>query len=104
MEERVRGILASEEGITEKKMFGGLCFLHRGNMVCGIDNKNRLMVRVGPKQYEAALKSGDAQEMDFTGRPLKGMVYIKPEGVKTQAALSEWIEAGLRFTRTLPKK
>ncbi len=100
MEEKIRALLASENGITEKKMFGGICFLHRGNMLCGIDNKKKLMVRVGPKQYEAALKMQHAHEMDFTGRPLKGMVYVASEEVD----LSKWIEMGLNFTRTLPKK
>ncbi len=104
MEERIRELLQEEKGITERKMFGGICFMHRGNMLCGITNKNELMVRVGPEQYGAALKLKHAHEMDFTGRPLKGFIYIESEGVKTKAALAKWLEMGLTFTRTLPKK
>jgi len=104
MEERIRTFLEKESGITVKKMFGGLCFMHRGNMLCGIVKKKNLMVRVGPEQYETALKMQYAREMDFTGRPLRGMIYVEPEGFKTEAALTKWIEMGLKFTRSLPKK
>lgn len=91
-------------GIVQKKMFGGLCFLHNGNMLCGVDNKSRLMVRVGPAQYEKALKMKHAKEMDFTGRSLKGMIYVDPEGAKSARDIARWIDIGLNFTKTLPKK
>ena len=55
---RVEAVLNDKGGITRRKMFGGLCFLHNGNMLCGVDNKNNLMVRVGPEQYEAAGEAG----------------------------------------------
>lgn len=102
--EKVRRILKGKRGISEKKMFGGLCFLHHGNMLCGVDNKSRLMVRVGADNYPKALKTKHAREMDFTGRPLKGMIYVDPEGTRNKAGLTKWIEMGLNFTRTLPRK
>ncbi len=102
--ERVEAALSDNEGITRRKMFGGLCFLHNGNMLCGVDNKNNLMVRVGPEQYKAALKLEHATEMDFTGKPLRGMVYVRPGGFKTDQALGKWIGMGLGFTSTLPAK
>lgn len=102
--EKVRGILKGKHGVTEKKMFGGLCFLHHGNMLCGVDNKGRLMIRVGADNYPKALKSKHARQMDFTGKPLKGMVYVAAEGIRSQAALRKWLEQGLSFTGSLPRK
>ncbi len=102
--QRVREALKGKRSISEKKMFGGLCFLHQGNMLGGVDNQGRLMVRVGPAQYDKALKYKHAREMDFTGRPLKGMVYVEPAGFKSKADLAKWLEMGLAFTKTLPKK
>ena len=96
--------LKRRRGITTKRMFGGLCFLHNGNMLCGVDNRSRLMVRVGPDQYERALKMKHARRMDFTGKPLRGMIYVAPEGVKTKQGITKWVEMGLSFTKTLPRK
>lgn len=101
---RVEDVLAPTQGITKKKMFGGLAFMHNGNMLCGVDSKKNLMLRVGPELYEKALKRKHAREMDFTGRALKGMVYIDPAGCKTKRSLTQWIDLGLTFTGTLPKK
>lgn len=71
--ERVRKSLVRRRGISEKKMFGGLCFLANGHMCRGVIGKD-LVVRVGPKAYEASLKTPGARPMDFTGRPLRGLV------------------------------
>ena len=101
---RIETIFDGNRGITKKEMFGGLCFLHFGNMLCGVDNKSQLMVRAGAEQYEKALAMKHASKMDFTGRPLKGMVYVAPEGIKTKRDLTKWLNMGLRFTETLPKK
>lgn len=101
--ERVRAILGETPGWSEKRMFGGLCFLHRGHMVCGLVG-DVLMVRVGPEAYAAALNLPHAREMDFTGRPMKGMVFVDPPGTRTTAALRCWIERGRAFTSTLPPK
>ena len=101
--ERIRDVLAEESGVTEKKMFGGLCLLVRGNMCCGIVD-DTLMARVGPDQYEACLKHPHTREMDFTGRPLKGMIYIDPEGVAEDDDLKSWIGHCLTFVSTLPPK
>ena len=102
--EKIRISLKGKHGITEKKMFGGLCFLHNGNMLCGVDNKCQLMVRVGAHNYANALKSKHAREMDFTGKSLKGMIYVDTEGTRTQTSVAKWIKMGLDFTATLAKK
>ena len=99
---RIRRVLENERGTGEKKMFGGLAFLIDGNMCCGIVGE-RLMLRVGPERHERALAKPHVKPMDFTGRPLKGMVYVDPEGLRG-ANLKRWISWGLEFTRALPAK
>lgn len=101
--ERVRKTLGRRRGVTEKKMFGGLCFLVNGNMACGVEKEN-LVIRVGPEHYERALSRPEARPMDFTGRALKGFVYVSPPGFRTAAALKKWVELGAGFARSLPKK
>ena len=93
---RIRKVLSGRRDVVEKKMFGGLCFMVDGSMCCGITSTD-FMVRVGPDQYDDALARPHAREMDFTGRPLKGMVYVAPAGIKTDAALSRWVGRGLAF-------
>jgi hypothetical protein len=82
--------------VVEKKMFGGLCFMVGGAMCCGL-TKTDFIVRVGPEGYDDALAQPHARPMDFTGRPLKGMVYVRPEGIRTDAALARWVRRGLVF-------
>jgi len=101
--ERIREMLADVPDMTEKKMFGGMCVLVSGNMCCGIVDDS-LMVRVGPDQYEACLKLPHAREMDFTGKPLKGMLYVDPEGVAEDEDLEAWIDRCMSFMQTLPPK
>ncbi len=72
-------------------------------MCCGITT-TAFMVRVGPDHYEDALAQRHARPMDFTGRPLTGMVYVDPAGYKTDAALAKWVARGVAFVSTLPAK
>ncbi len=101
--ERVRAILQSEPGYTEKKMFGGLCFMVGRNMAVGVTGSD-LMVRPGPDNFESALALPHARPMDFTGRPMKGFVFVESAGITTDAALAEWVERGAAFARSLPAK
>jgi hypothetical protein len=101
--ERLRAIFATVPGAGEKKMFGGVCFLADGKMVCGTATAD-LMVRVGPDAYAAALKRPHTRPMDFTGRPLVGFVYVAPAGIKTAAALRGWVERALAYVATVPEK
>ena len=104
LNQRIRDILKGQRGITEQSMFGGLCFLLNGNMTCGCDTQHGLSVRVGSEQHEKTLKLKHCRQMDITGVPMKGLVFVDPEGYKTRAGLAKWIERGLSFTSTLPKK
>jgi TfoX/Sxy family transcriptional regulator of competence genes len=100
--QRVREALGSAP-FTEKKMFGGLAFLSRGHMFVGLA-KDALMVRVGPMAYADALRQAHAREMDFTGRPMKGYVFVDPPGFERDADLASWVHAALSFVATLPPK
>ena len=100
---RIRDVLDDEAGLEEKRMFGGLAFMVGGHMCCGVVG-DELMVRVGPDAYADALAREHARPMDFTGRPLRGMVYVGAAGLKTKKALATWVKRGLSFARALPKK
>jgi TfoX/Sxy family transcriptional regulator of competence genes len=100
---RTRGLIGGDYTVEEKRMFGGLAFLVNGHMCCGISGQD-LMVRVGPDIFERALKRPHARPMDFTGRPLRGFVYVAPEGCRTSAKLNGWVKLGLDFALSLPPK
>lgn len=101
--ERIRKALKGKEGLKEKKMFGGLCFMIRGNMCCGI-HKDELIVRVGPARYEEALSRPHARPMDITGRPLKGFLFVARGGYKTGSDLRNWLHQAVDFVLSLPPK
>lgn len=101
--ERIRLILSDRDDLSERKMFGGVAFMLHGNMCIGV-NGDELMVRVGPDRYGKAVQRKHAREMDFTGRALKGFVYVSAAGVGSRAALTSWIEAGVAFADRLPPK
>ena len=100
---RTRRILMQRTDLTERKMFGGLCFLAKGAMCCGLVDST-LMVRVGPDQHDEALAQPHTRPMDFTGRPMKGFVYVDAPGIKTDAALTKWIDRSLAYLSTAPPR
>lgn len=101
--QRIREALGDRPGISEKKMFGGLCFLISGNMCCGVV-RDEIMVRVGPDAYEESLARPHAREMDFTGRAMKGMVYVGTDGIESDEDLEAWLGRGTAFAGALPAK
>jgi TfoX/Sxy family transcriptional regulator of competence genes len=101
--DRIRRALGPRPGVTEKQMFGGLAFLLDGKMFCGLA-RDALMVRIGPEAYEGALAERHVRPMDFTGRPLKGYVYVDAAGLRSAPALRTWIERAAAFVATLPAK
>jgi TfoX/Sxy family transcriptional regulator of competence genes len=88
---RVRAVLKRTRGTAERRMFGGVCFTLKGNMACGVVSTD-LMVRVGPDKYDDALKRPHVREMDFTGRAMKGYVFVGAAGTKSDASLKYWIK------------
>jgi len=101
--ERIRGVLDEQPGVSEKRMFGGVAFLIRGHMSVGIV-QDKLMVRVGPESYDRVLRDRDARRMDFTGRPMKGFVYVVPSGYESDTDLERWVNLGVGYVARLPAK
>jgi TfoX/Sxy family transcriptional regulator of competence genes len=101
--ERVREVLSPAAGISERKMFGGICFLLYGNMCCGI-LKDELVLRLEPNRAGILLQQPHTRPMDFTGRALKGFLYVEPLGLIAQSDLEKWISIALEFARSLPKR
>lgn len=101
--DRVRAALKAQRGVREKKMFGGLAFMLRGNMCCGVLGED-LVVRVGPAAHEKALARAHARPMDFTHKPMRGYVYVTPKGYAKPAALRSWLTMVIAFVGSLPRK
>ncbi|MDH3224029.1 MAG: TfoX/Sxy family protein [Gemmatimonadota bacterium] len=101
--QRVREVLDHRHDVVEKRMFGGLAFMVRGHMTVGV-NGEELMLRVGKDSYDNALARTGAREMDFTGRALKGFVYVSHDGHASDRDLQDWISLALAHTESLPPK
>jgi TfoX/Sxy family transcriptional regulator of competence genes len=101
--ERLRELFEGRVDIVEKEMFGGIAFMHSGNMCCGVVN-DVLMARVGADNYANALSRPYAREMDFTGKPLTGFVYVDPPGFSEEQQLHDWVALCEAFTSALPPK
>jgi len=100
--DRVRDVLQTEGGVTERKMFGGLAFMVCGHMACGIVGGD-LMLRLGADAAERALQRPHVRPMDFTGRPLTGMVFVGPDGLRG-TTLRRWAGKAVSFVESLPPK
>ena len=95
--ERIRdGFKKSRVRFEEKRMMGGLCFLVDGKMCLGVE-KDRLMARIDPAVYESALERKGCVPMDFTGRPMRGFVFVKPVGLASSTELLTWLQLALEF-------
>ncbi len=102
--DRVRSALANHSGVLEIRMMGGLVFMVQGHMCCGIHDHD-LMVRVGPKAYEKALREPHAKPLDIGGgRRPRAFICVEPEGYSTEQTLTDWVARGLEFVATLPEK
>ena len=96
--DRIRQVFGARGDIAERKMFGGLAFLCRGRMCCGIVGSD-LMVRVPDGEYETIICEPHVRPMDFTGKPLRGFVYVSPPGFRTTVALRTWLSRGERVAQ-----
>lgn len=101
--ERVREVLASRALVTERKMFGGLAFLLEGKMFVGISG-SKLMARIGAERYQDALALPHVREMNFTGKPMKGYVYIDPPGLAEDQDLAAWVSWCASYVASLPAR
>lgn len=97
--DRTREIIAqTHKRVEEKKMFGGLCFMVNDKMCIGVE-KERLMVRLNPNVYEEVLEKEECKPMDFTGRIMKGYVFVDIEALNTKKKLEYWIKLALEFNK-----
>jgi TfoX/Sxy family transcriptional regulator of competence genes len=97
--ERVRAELPSGAAVAEREMFGGLAFMVGGKMACGV-LKNELLVKVGKAAHDEAIARPHARPMDFTGRPMRGFVFVAPAGLRTATQLRRWLALALAHNRT----
>lgn len=95
---RVTQALGKTPEVETKKMMGGLTFMVNAKMCVGILGDD-LMARIDPEAHASALKKKGCREMDFTGRPMKGFVFVGPPGTKTEKDLAEWIGMALDFNK-----
>lgn len=100
---RIRMQLKSRSGLTEKKLFGGIGFLVRGNMACGV-HKQGLMVRLSGKDFDRAVRDPSVRVFDISGRPMRGWILVSSAGYASDASLQGWIEKGVAFAKSLPPK
>ncbi len=101
--ERVRAALKRRRSVVERKMFGGLAFMLDEHMCCGVLD-DALVLRLGEEGAKHALKRKHTRPMDFTGRPMKSMVFVDAAGIARDDALLAWIDQAVMFARSLPKK
>ena len=94
--DRIRESLAHLSKVEEKHMFGGVCFMVNGKMCIGVV-KDEMMCRIDPAMDSVVLEKHGCRAMDFTGRPMKGYVFISEEGMKTKKAFEYWVSLCLEF-------
>lgn len=97
---RVQEHLADRQDVEDKRMFGGIGFMVRGNMACGVIEDD-LIVRLGEDGAEQALSEEGVRPFDFTGRPMKGWVFVGPDATSDDADLARWVDAGVAFALSL---
>ena len=101
---RVRELVLTEDGLVEKRMFGGLAFLIGGNMSVSVSGQGGLLLRVDPAQTEALIRQPHASVAVMRGREMQGWLRVDPEGVRTKRQLERWVARGVQYARTLPAK
>src|SRR5262245_435233 len=99
---RIRDALARKKDIEEKKLFGGVGFLLKGNLLVGVW-KESLIVRLAPEDGEDALREPHVKEFDITGRPMKGWILVGPDGLDDDD-LNEWIQRAVKFVGKMAAK
>jgi TfoX/Sxy family transcriptional regulator of competence genes len=100
----IRELIGAEEGLDEKRMFGGLAFLIGGNMSVAASGQGGLLVRVDPEETDALLKKPHARPFEMRGRSMDGWLRVDAEGVRTKRQLEPWVRRGVAYARSLPPK
>ena len=101
---RIRELMADEDGVTEMKMFGGLAFLINGNMSVAASGLGGLLLRIEPAETDALSERPHAGPFVMRGREMQGWLRVDGEGVKTKRQLKPWVRRGVSYARSLPAK
>ena len=102
--EQMRELLIGEPGVAEKKMFGGLAFLVRGNMAIAASGQGGALVRVDPAEADGLVDTTTAEIAVMQGRPMSGWLRVPPEGLRSEQQIAEWVRIGAGYARSLPAK
>ena len=102
--DRIRALVATERGMSEKKMFGGLAFLVGGNMAIAASGQGGVLVRVDPESSETLVRTTKAEVAVMRGRPMSGWLRVKADDVRTKPQLAKWVKLGTTYARSLPAK
>jgi TfoX/Sxy family transcriptional regulator of competence genes len=103
MADDIRAVMGSHPGLTEREMFGGIAFMIHGNMAVGVSG-DELMVRVGKDAHDDLVALPGARTFDMSARPMPGWLSVTSEGFQTENDFKAWVDRGVRFAESLPKK
>ncbi|MBO0768162.1 MAG: TfoX/Sxy family protein [Solirubrobacterales bacterium] len=98
---RIRELIGAEPGLSEQKMFGGLCFLLNRHIAVAVSREGGLLLRVDPAEHEKLINKPNAGPFEMRGREMAGYLRIAPDGVKTKAQLERWVTRGVSYARTI---
>ena len=101
---RIRELVRSEQGVTEKRMFGGLAFLIDGHMSVSASGRGGLLLRVDRAETDAMLSKPHAHPFEMRGRVMQGWLWVDAEGLRTKRQLERWVARGIAYARSLPSK
>jgi TfoX/Sxy family transcriptional regulator of competence genes len=102
--DRIRELLSGERGVTEKKMFGGLAFLIKGNMAIAASGQGGVLVRCDPDESDPLVAKTNARPMEMRGRAMDGWLRVGADDVRTKRQLERWVRIGTTYARSLPAK
>jgi TfoX/Sxy family transcriptional regulator of competence genes len=101
---RIRELISAQDGVTEKKMFGGLAFLVNGNLAVSASGQGGLLLRCAPTETDALVAKPHAERFEMRGRAMDGWLRIDADGVRTKRELERWVGRGAAYARSLPPK
>jgi len=101
---RIRELVLTEQGVTEKRMFGGLAFLIDGNMSVSASGQGGLLLRVDPAETDKLVSKPHAHPFEMRGRVMQGWLRVDPDGLRTKRQLEPWVTRGIAYARSLPSK
>lgn len=102
--DRVRDLVMDQDGLTEKRMFGGLAFLIHGNMAVSASSRGGLLLRVDPAETEALVSEPGARRFEMRGRRMDGWLHLEADALSTDGRLEQWVARGVAYARSLPEK